>query len=785
MSGRLQPRHLGRIGGGRPGPWEGAERIGEAGQPVAGAAQAEKLQKPVRSRGRRRWQTAAALGLVALAPVLALATWLAMGPLNQGVTSPTLRLVLLADFIYILLVAGLVLARVMRIVAARRAKSAGSALHLRLSGLFAIIALAPAVSVAVFAGLTINVGLEGWFSERVRQVVGNSLAAAEAYEAEQVRGLQEDAEALAAYLGRAREQIFLMGDGELRQLLGQGQAQVQRGLREAFVIDGSGEIRARGERSYLFDFDPPGDAALAEAAAGEAVIIKDWPQSEFRALLQLPGFADRFLYVSREVDGEILALLDETQETILLYNQLERERGRILFEFGLLYIGFALILILAAIWLGLWFAERLSRPVGRLAGAAARVGQGDLDVQVPAERADDEIAMLGRVFNQMTRQLKRQRERLLENNRQIEARRRLFDSVLSSVTPGVIGLDAGGRIEFVNPSARRLLDLDAEAGHGQALEAVVPEFCPLFNRLTADTIATAQEELRISRGGRLETLLVRMARRNGESGLEGYVVAFDDVSDLVSAQRMAAWGDVARRIAHEIKNPLTPIQLSAERIKRKFRPLVGDEAEALESHTDVIVRQTNDLRRIVDEFSRFARMPEPDRRAADIVQILRDSVVLQEAGLPEVRITAELPEAPVVLEVDQTMLNQAFTNLIKNAGEAIEGMIEKGLPQGYVPEIRIGFRAGDDAIVITIADNGVGLPADRARLFEPYVTTREKGTGLGLPIVRKIIEEHGGTLRLLDAPPFGPGAHAGAMAEIRLPMLTVAAPMLRKARQSA
>jgi two-component system nitrogen regulation sensor histidine kinase NtrY len=733
-------------------------------------------------RLKRRVQTVATMVLVLLAPALVLATWLALGPLNQGVSSPGLRIVLLADFAYILVVAALILARVLRLAAARRARSVGSRLHLRLSGVFAIIALAPAVSVAVFAGLTINVGLEGWFSDRVRQVVGNSLAAAEAYEAEQVRGLRLDAEALATFIVAAGRPMFLTDDGELRQILSAGQVQVQRGLREAFIIDGAGRIRARGERSYLFDFDEPDAEALERAATGETVIIKDWGQDEFRALLRLPEFADRFLYVSREVDGAILQLLDETQETIRLYNQLERERGRILFEFGVLYIGFALILILAAVWLGLWFAERLSRPIGRLAVAAERVGQGDFAVQVPDERDDDEIGTLGRSFNQMTRQLAAQRAELLETNRQIEDRRRLFDSVLSSVSPGVIGLDAEGRVEFLNPSALRLLGLGDQDALGRNLGAVAPEFAGLFARIAAGGAGTAQEELRVSRGGRLETLLVRMSTRPGAPGEppEGYVVAFDDVSDLVSAQRLAAWGDVARRIAHEIKNPLTPIQLSAERIRRKFAPLVGDEAAALESHTDVIVRQTADLRRIVDEFSRFARMPEPDRRSTDVVKLVRDSLLLQEAGQPSVRLVADLPEAPLALEVDATMLGQALTNLIKNAGEATESLVEMGAPEGYVPEVRVALSAGPDVVTITVADNGIGLPEDRARLFEPYVTTREKGTGLGLPIVKKIIEEHGGTLRLLDAPPFAPGAHAGALAEIRLPLLTAAVAPLRK-----
>ncbi len=734
---------------------------------------------------RRRSQTLFMAALVIQGPVLVILTLLALGPLSQaeGLDTPALRLVLLADLVYILTLAGLVAARIARMVAARRAQSAGARLHLRLAQLFGLIALVPAVSVAVFAGLTINVGLEGWFSDRVRQVVGNSLAAAEAYVAEHERDLTEDAEALAFFIARSADTVFLISDGDLRQVLSQGQVQIQRGLREAFIIDGDREIRARGERSYLFDFQDPGPEALARARRGETVILRDDANDAFRALVRLVGLPDRYLYVARAVDGTILSLLDETQETIRLYQQLERERGRLVFEFGLLYLGFAVILLLAAVWLGLWYAERLARPVGRLAEAAERVGQGDLDARVPEMRERDEIGMLARAFNQMTRQLSRQRDALLENNRATEERRRLFDSVLGSVTAGVIGLDADGRIDFVNRAAERLLDLPG-ARHGTALDEAVPEFAALRERLQFNPYGFAQDEVRVSRGGRLETLLVRMAARRSEAGaVEGYVIAFDDVTELVSAQRMAAWGDVARRIAHEIKNPLTPIQLSAERIKRKFAPLVGDEAETLNSHADVIVRQTNDLRRIVDEFSRFARMPEPDRRDHDLTTILRDAVLLQQAGQPGVRIDAALPDDPVMLRIDATMLSQALTNLIKNAGEATETLIEKGAPDGYAAAVSVTMEVQPDAVLIAIEDNGIGLPEDRARLFEPYVTTREKGTGLGLPIVKKIVEEHGGTLRLTEAAPFPGCTHSGARAELRLPLLTEPAPHFKKGRQ--
>jgi len=709
--------------------------------------------------------------LVTLGPVLALATFMALGPFDQGATSLFLRLILLADLVYVLVVASLVLSRVSRMISDRRSQSAGSRLHLRMSGIFALLALTPTVLVAVFATITFNVGLEGWFSERVRAVVGNSLAAAQAYDGEHRSDLTEDVQSLAGYLNVTKQSTFFLADDQLRPLLTQGQSAIQRGLKEAYLIDGSGTLKTRGERSYLFDFEPLTDAQIAQARAGETVLIEDWSNNELRALVFLNAYVDRFLYVSRIVDGNILSLLDETRETVSLYQQLEAERGRLLFEFGLLYLGFALILILAAIWLGLWLAERLSRPIGRLAGAAQQVGSGDLNVQIPEEDGDDEIAMMGRLFNQMTRQLKGQRDALVESNVETEGRRRLFDSVLSSVTAGVIGLDADGRVDFVNRAAERLLEMQAGA-HDRDLIALVPEFGNLFNKLRDSIGASVQEEVRLTRKGRMESLLVRLSTRRSDTGaLEGFVVAFDDVTDLVSAQRMAAWGDVARRIAHEIKNPLTPIQLSAERIKRKFRPLVGDHAADLDQYADVIIRQTNDLRRIVDEFSKFARMPEPVRREENLVKILSDAIVLQEAGQPTVRFVTDIADGPILMDLDSTMISQALTNLIKNCGEAIETYQEKNKSVGFEPEIQISLLAAADHVVIHIADNGIGLPPDRARLFEPYVTTREKGTGLGLPIVKKIIEEHGGTLALLDAVEFENNTHVGAMAEIILPRL--------------
>ena len=709
--------------------------------------------------------------MIVLGPVLAVVTYLLLGPLDTGSRGTALRIILMCDLVYVLLIIGLLFQRIMAIIAQRRRKSAGSQLHLRLTGFFTLMSLVPTITVAVFATISINMGFEAWFSDRVQNVIRVSLDAAQAYEFEQTSGLREDAKSLGRRLEQVKAAQRIDDPGAIRQELDRGQQSIQRGLKEAFVITGDGTLRLRGFRSYKFDYEMPPPQAF-DLAFEDVHLIRDYENNELRALVSLRGFGDQYLYVTREVDGVLLGLLDQTQQTARLYQQLEQDRDLYLFNFGLLYLAFAVLLIVSSALLSLWFAERLSRPIGRLVGAAQRVGDGELETQVVEEEGDDEIAQLSVYFNKMTRQLKGQRDRLLENTAQIEERRRLFDSVLSSVTSGVVGLDAQGRVSFVNRSARRLLGWAVGEHKEHHLEVVVPEFSPLFARLKESGNDSVQDEVKVVRGGRLENLLVRVAPRTSEGGaLEGYVIAFDDVTDLVAAQRSAAWGDVARRIAHEIKNPLTPIQLSAERIRRKFTPKLDADADDLDRMTQVIVRQTNDLRRIVDEFSKFARMPEAVKQREDIVGILNQAVTLQQAGQPDVTFHIDIPDQVIPLSLDATMISQALTNLIKNAGEAIETRIEKGVSLELTPAIAISLADQGTQVSITISDNGIGLPQDRAKLFEPYVTTRDKGTGLGLPIVKKIIEEHGGVLRLDDAEPIGDTQHVGAAATIELPKL--------------
>ncbi|RED13282.1 sensor histidine kinase NtrY-like [Pontivivens insulae] len=722
-----------------------------------------------RWRQRRSVRLTFTVFIVALAPVLGLATWLAFDGLGSR-TDNLLRTVLTLDLVYIIVVAGMVAMRVGAMVAARRARSAGSKLHARLTTVFAVIALGPTIIVAIFAAISINFGLEGWFSERVQRVIGNSFEAAQAYESEHRENLSADAELLANYINRNKDQFPLISAGEMRELLASGQAQMLRELTEAYIIDGSAELRARGLNSYLFDYEAPTAQDLQIAReSGTPVILEDWENNEFRALVYLTSFADRYLYVTRNVDGKVLELLDETQATFLLYRQLEGERGQLLFEFALIYLGFAVIVILAAIWLAFWFADRLSRPVARLAGAAQQVGSGNFTVRVREEKGDDEIAMLGRAFNRMTTQVKNQRDALVEAGAESEQARRLFEAVLSGVTAGVIGLDPEGRVEVMNEATRTILGLGRRDVIGVPIADLVPEFAEPFERLEREGRDSVQAQLRLTTPRRAEELLVRVARHHIDAERDGFVITFDAITDLVSAQRMAAWGDVARRIAHEIKNPLTPIQLAAERMKRKYgRQLAEDQVEGFTQYTDVIVRQTNDLRRIVDEFSQFARMPEPRRKPLDLVKAVQEALLLRRDGSPDVAITDTLPNGVLMIEADETMIGQALGNLLKNGCEAIS-MRDDGNVPGLLD---VSLSVEEGIAVLRITDNGCGLPdGPPERLFEPYVTHRDKGTGLGLPIVKKIIEDHAGTLNLAPAGADAPEPGQGAVAIVTLPLL--------------
>ncbi len=670
---------------------------------------------------------------------LALAGTTAVIMNRAGVTPTAVNYILLADLAYISLLLAMIGRRVWLLLRARREHALGAKLHLRLVGIFAIVALAPTIIVAAFATLSVNVGIETWFSGQVGSVVRNSLITAQSYAEEHRRSIEGEVLNMANDMNRAAS--LGISDLALADILRRQQA--LRRFPEAYLIDGNGEILARGDFSYTFTYDRPTDVQIAAARVGNVVVVEDQENNELRALVYLTNYIDSFIYVSRQVDGDVLLLLDKTAATVALYNQTEAARGRILSVFALIYLGFALLVITTAVWLGLWMAERLSRPIGALAAAAERVGEGDFDIKVPEENTGDEVALLSRVFNRMTAQVKGQRDELMAANTESEERRGFIEAVLSGVSSGIIGLDKTGGIEMMNGSAQRMI------GAGKVLPA---ELESAFKTAQTSVTGAAQQQVTVTQNDGSREFLVRVAARSPDDLSQGYVMTLDDLTALVSAQREAAWGDVARRIAHEIKNPLTPIQLSAERLRRKFGALAGPDEASFNQYTDVIIRQAGDIRRMVDEFSKFARMPEPEARPEDLAQILRDAVHLQRSGRSDIEYSLTGADGPITLNCDRGLISQALTNILKNAAEAIDDKMEKLPNNPFKGKIDVRLSVDGRSAIIAICDNGIGLPlASRAELTEPYVTTREKGTGLGLAIVKKIIEQHGGALRLENA----------------------------------
>jgi two-component system nitrogen regulation sensor histidine kinase NtrY len=413
-------------------------------------------------------------------------------------------------------------------------------------------------------------------------------------------------------------------------------------------------------------------------------------------------------------------------------------------RFNLALVGVSLLLVGIAIWFGLRFADRQVEPLTALVGAARKVGQGNFALRLEGRTGADEIGLLNRAFNRMTAQLDKQTQALVSANRQIDDRRAFTEAVLESVTAGVVSVDAERCVTLMNSSAQGLLAPNAAADlTGQALEMLSPELCRI--------IAEGKERAIIThaKGAELLTLAVKIAPGTGG----GHVITFEDITRQLLDQRQAAWSDVARRIAHEIKNPLTPIQLATERLKRRYRTQVGDEDRDLfDDLTNTIVRQVGDLRKMVDEFSSFARLPKPVFRDEDALDLVRQAVFLQEvahSGIAFSVASSELIDREV--RCDRHQFGQAMTNVLKNAVEAIEARAAEA-KGAYAGEIAVAMRDAGDAVVITIDDNGIGLPADRERITEPYMTTREKGTGLGLAIVNKIVDEHGGDMSFASNP---------------------------------
>ena len=692
-----------------------------------------------------------ALALAALAS--GIATYLALtGAPPFGPHPQTVLSLLNLDLVLLLALCALVAKGLVQVWLERRRGLAGSRLQIRLVGLFSLIAVMPTIIVAVFSYLFFSFGVESWFSDKVRTAISESLAVAEAYLHEHQQAIRADALAMANDLNRDSWKLAL-NPAELDQVIA-AQAAL-RGLSEAMVFDGSGHVLARSGLSFVFGSAPVPKEMIARAQEGEVPIITNDRDDRVRALVRLNQFGDTYLYVGRYIEPRVLDYMKATQRAVAQYKRLEGRRSGFQITFALIFMMVAMLFLVAAISLGIHFATQLSDPISRLVTAAERVRGGDLAARVPEGEKDDELATLSRAFNRMTYQIESQQKELIEANRQLDERRRFTETVLSGVSAGVIGLDRLGRIHLPNRSASALLGVDLEQAIGQDLAEVVPEMAGLFAAAERHPSERAQSQVQLVRGSSTRTLLVRIAgeRDAGETG--GFVVTFDDITELLSAQRKAAWSDIARRIAHEIKNPLTPIQLSAERLRRRYLREIKKDPETFAACTDTIIRHVGDIGRMVDEFSSFARMPAPVLKPEDLTEIVRRAVLLQRTAHPEILFETNLPPAPATTNCDARLAGQALLNILTNAIEAIQARIAETGPS---PKGRIRVSLSEDGgrFAVVVEDNGKGLPNQgRERLTEPYVTTRTKGTGLGLAIVKKIMEDHQGELVLEDGEPDG------------------------------
>jgi two-component system, NtrC family, nitrogen regulation sensor histidine kinase NtrY len=726
---------------------------------LAGSAQGAKVWA--------RWLGPIAVGIAlfsALLTFVVLAGFTRIVPTHQVVVG-----FLLANALAALFLVAVIGREVWMIIQARRRGRAAAQLHVSIVGLFSVIAAVPAILVAIVASITLDRGLDRIFNIRTRAVIENSLAVSEAYLREHAQATRNDIFAISNEVARAKP-LFDQDRDRFRQFL-TAQASL-RGLPAAVMIDKDLQVIERSNVRASLQFIAPAKAALENISETEPQIALIPDANYVAAVIKLRNFTDTYLYIARNLDPRVVAQVRETRASVLEYAQLEARRLGVQVAFGLMYTVIALIVLLSAVWIGLNFANRLVAPIRRLIGAANIVSTGNLHVQVPVRRSEGDLAQLGETFNKMTQELRTQRDDLLRARDLIDIRRRFTEAVLAGASAGVIGADPDGHIQILNRSAERLIGHSEAEILNQTLTDIVPELSELVNASKEGNQRLVQGQITISRGGRERILSARVTSEQSAEADHGYVVTLDDITDLVSAQRTSAWADVARRIAHEIKNPLTPIQLSAERLRRKFGKTITEDRAIFEQCTDTIVRQVDDIRRMVDEFSRFSRMPKPVMVPEDVADTVKQAVFLMRVGHADIDIDAKVPEQDMPARFDRRLISQALTNIIKNAAEAISALpagSEKGRIE--VSAERIGHE-----IVIDVIDNGIGLPKDnRSRLLEPYVTTRDKGTGLGLAIVGKILEDHGGGIELHDASEKIPGQR-GAWMRLRIAAEPVAAP---------
>jgi two-component system nitrogen regulation sensor histidine kinase NtrY len=704
----------------------------------------------------RRWLAPFAVAIALLSAFLTFVVLTGLTPIEA--TREVVYSFLLINAATILLLVGIIVREVWQVVQARRRGRAAARLHVQIVSLFSVIAVLPAVLVAIVANITIDRGLDRLFSGPTREVIQNSLIVANAYLHEHAQAIRGDILGMANDIANARP-LFDQDRGTFRRLLTASAA--SRNLPGAMVIDQDRNILETAQTGIAQAFTTPAPEFLSGVDETEPQIAVFIEANYVAAVIRLRAFNDTFLYVARLLDPRVVAQLRQTQASVAEYAQMESRKLGIQVAFALMFAVIALTILMASVLIGLNFANWLVAPIRRLMGAANIVSTGDLHVQVPVHKSEGDLAQLGETFNKMTQELRTQRDELVGASELIDSRRRFIEAVLSSASAGIIGVDAAGNVGILNRSAEKLIGHAESETLDHPLSDVLPELDDMMKTAREGTQRLVQGQITLLRDGHERNLSVRVSAEQTSQSRDSYIITLDDITELVSAQRTSAWGDVARRIAHEIKNPLTPIQLSAERIRRKFGKVITEDKAIFEQCTDTIVRQVDDIRRMVDEFSRFARMPKPVMEGEDVADTVRQAVFLMRVGNPEIDFEAEIKDDPMRAQFDRRLISQALTNIIKNATEAIEAVPAEELGKGRI-EVVAGIE-GDD-IVIDVIDNGIGLPkVARARLLEPYVTTRSKGTGLGLAIVGRVLEDHGGKIELHDAADIRPGQRGAWM----------------------
>ena len=722
-----------------------------AGGVARGAASASLGQRFAAWSRRRELPRLLAIALAGAAVTSGAITYVTMSGSAPFPPDPQIILILLnVDLVLLLSLGALVASQLVKLWIERRRGAAGARLHIRMATLFSLVALTPTIVVAVFSALFLHFGMQSWFSEKVSSALNRSLVVAETYVHEQTDSIRISS--LAAAMQLNGQAVHLARQPQLIPRL-LNETATALSLTEAVVLRRNGDMLARNDLGFAAEIEPMPEWAMNAAADGRLVILPG-DGDRARALIKLGGFIDAYLYVARSLQPEVVDHTRQIQAVMRDYQRLEEERYGIQITFVMIFIVVALLVLLSAVWLGLQFANRIAHPIGGLIAAADRVRTGELAARVDEPPQDDEIGSLSRAFNRMTGQLHSQQQALQDANLQLDERRRFTEAVLAGVSAGVIGLDADGQITLPNPSALALLGASRDDLSGRAFEDAIPEMADLLAQARARPQPLVEDHVELVRGERRRTLLVRIVTERADQRIDGFVVTFDDITALVSAQRRAAWADVAQRIAHEIKNPLTPIQLSAQRLKRRYLGEISTEPDVFEDCTDIIVRQVGDIRQMIDAFSSFARMPAPVIERAELTDVVERAVVLHRLASPEIAFEIERPDDDVHLNCDAHQIGRALTNVLKNAIEAIESRASETKPAGRVV---IRVREADGHWRVEVEDNGPGLPAAlRDRLTEPYVTNRVDGTGLGLAIVRRIIEDHGGRLNLEN------GAEGGA-----------------------